>query len=67
MAVKGAVRSVPLVGLLASPFLALLPTFIVGPAIGAAATYVVKKEGIKAVRERLFGKDPKDSAQFKKG
>lgn len=68
MAVKGAVRSIPLVGLVASPLLALLPTLLVGPALGVAATYIVKKEGLHKLRERLFGADKKTQqpGQFKR-
>jgi hypothetical protein len=35
-AAKRALRAVPLVGLVASPFLLLLPTLIVGPVVGEA-------------------------------
>ena len=67
MAVKGAVRSVPLVGLVAAPLLALLPTILVGPALGVAATYIVKKEGLQNLRNRLFGPDTKTQpGQFKR-
>lgn len=67
MAVKGALRSIPLVGLLTSPVLALFPTFLVGPALGIAATYVVKKEGIERLKERLFGPGTGKRDQFKRG
>ncbi|GAX80120.1 hypothetical protein CEUSTIGMA_g7558.t1 [Chlamydomonas eustigma] len=67
MAVKGALRSVPLVGLLASPLLGLLPTLLVGPALGVAATYVIRKDGLGAVRDRLFGVNPNKKDQFQKG
>ena len=67
MAVKGAIRSVPLVGLVAAPLLALLPTILVGPALGVAATYIVKKEGLQNLRNRLFGPDTKTQpGQFKR-
>jgi len=68
MAVKGALRSIPVVGLLTSPFMALLPTILVGPALGIAGTYMVKKEGIERLKERLFSmRDRKPKEQFKRG
>jgi hypothetical protein len=45
----------------------LLPTLLVGPALGVAATYVIRKDGLGAVRDRLFGVDPKKNNQFQKG
>ena len=70
MAVKGALRAVPLVGLVTSPLMALFPTLLVGPALGVAATYAVKKEGIQRIKERLFGpgaSKKQGDAQFKRG
>jgi hypothetical protein len=56
---KGTVRSVPLVGLLAAPFLALVPTIIVGPLLGAAGTYIYRKKGLEGLKDLVssyFGK-----------
>jgi len=53
---------------LTSPFMALLPTILVGPALGIAGTYMVKKEGIQRLKERLFSmRDRKPKEQFKRG
>ncbi|KIY98251.1 hypothetical protein MNEG_9711 [Monoraphidium neglectum] len=48
---KRALRAVPLVGLLASPVLMLVPTLLVGPAIGVLGVYCLDHGGVGALRD----------------
>ncbi|KXZ55892.1 hypothetical protein GPECTOR_2g1443 [Gonium pectorale] len=52
--VKGVLRRLPVVGMVASPLLGLLPTLLVGPLLGAAAVYGISKNDLFAVRHKLF-------------
>ncbi|GLC43776.1 hypothetical protein PLESTB_000906800 [Pleodorina starrii] len=54
MLLKGAVRRVPVVGLIASPLLGLFPTLLVGPLLGAAAVYGMSQNDLFAIRHKLF-------------
>ena len=57
--IKSSIRSIPLVGLIAAPFLALAPTLILGPAVGTFGAYVYRKKGLEGVKEAIFGKGVK--------
>ncbi|KAJ9517605.1 hypothetical protein QJQ45_025050 [Haematococcus lacustris] len=50
---KKLIKSIPIVGSLASPVLALLPTVILGPAIGAAVVYGLDEGDITAARHKV--------------
>lgn len=47
---KRTLRAVPIVGLLASPVLALLPTLLLGPAIGVVGVYCMDHGGVSALK-----------------
>lgn len=51
---KRVIRRIPLAGLLASPFLALVPSFLVGPVIGVAVNYGLDKGDLFAAKKKLF-------------
>ncbi|PNW74861.1 hypothetical protein CHLRE_12g507050v5 [Chlamydomonas reinhardtii] len=51
---KSALRRLPVVGAVASPLLGLLPTIIVGPALGIAAVYGLSQNDLFAIRHKLF-------------
>ncbi|KAG2445881.1 hypothetical protein HXX76_000485 [Chlamydomonas incerta] len=51
---KSALRRLPVVGAVASPLLCLLPTIIVGPALGIAAVYGLSQNDLFAIRHKLF-------------
>lgn len=52
--VKNIVRRVPVVGLVSRPFLALVPTIVVGPLLGMAVVYGLEKGDLFAIRHKLF-------------
>jgi len=52
---KSAVRAVPIAGTIASPFLSLAPTLILGPIVGVLAVWGHKQGDIFAAR-RFFEK-----------
>ena len=64
---KSSIRSVPLVGLLAAPFLALIPTLIVGPLLGAAGTYIYRKKGLAGLKEAVLNFGGKGGVKPKTG
>jgi hypothetical protein len=65
MAVKRAVRAVPVVGAAAAPVLGwLVPTFVVGPALGCAGVWAYDQGDLEGVRRKLF---PERKGQFKSG
>jgi len=51
---KRAVRSIPIVGLLATPFMALVPSVLTGPFLGLAARYGLDKGDLLAAKKKLF-------------
>ncbi|GIL46919.1 hypothetical protein Vafri_3787 [Volvox africanus] len=51
---KAAVRRLPVVGLVASPLLGLLPTLVVGPLLGIAVVYGISQDDLFAIRNKLF-------------
>ncbi|KAI8469503.1 MAG: hypothetical protein J3K34DRAFT_423440 [Monoraphidium minutum] len=57
-AAKRVLRALPVVGFVASPALALVPTLIVGPVIGVAGVYCIDHgglEGLKDAWDRIRG------------
>lgn len=61
---KRAVRSVPVVGSLASPVLRLFPSLLVGPVLGVLGVILAERGDLKDVTRTLFGGD---KGQFKSG
>lgn len=51
---KRVIRGIPVAGLIASPFLALLPSLLVGPAIGVAVRYGLDHGDLLAAKKKLF-------------
>lgn len=62
---KRTLRSVPLVGSVASPLLKLLPAPLVGPLLGIVGVYIADRGDLTDVRNKLF--PPKSKGQFKAG
>ena len=60
---KRVIRGIPVAGLIASPFLALLPSLLVGPAIGVAVRYGLDHGDLLAAKRKLFPGREKKSAQ----
>eukprot|EP01024_Parvocaulis_polyphysoides_P041913 TRINITY_DN38444_c1_g1_i4.p2 TRINITY_DN38444_c1_g1~~TRINITY_DN38444_c1_g1_i4.p2 ORF type:complete len:176 (-),score=35.39 TRINITY_DN38444_c1_g1_i4:923-1450(-) len=51
---RNIIKSVPVVGAVASPILPLLPVALVGPLLGVAVTYGLEKGDLMAARKKLF-------------
>lgn len=59
---KNIIRRVPVVGLVSRPFLALMPTILVGPLLGVAVVYGLEKGDLLAIRRKFLGAPKREKA-----